>query len=189
MVSQVDYGRFVGLGFVTDVDAVVVGKSINGFSFKFAGEAHLAVLGNIGNLQTLIAQLFDIKHTVLETLYSAMQAVSEIVNGQLVFYSVQTEFALIDAITVTADKSTKIGGIVQVILNVVKPQDHIAELTLLIGDHNRNNAGSVIHHTHFHAVGIFHNVQIVLFTIDFGLEVNTVEFCLGGIVAGAGIQQ
>ena len=185
VIGQIDNGRLVGGCFVSDNQRVAIGKSVSSFHFQFAGETHFAIGRSVANHQLLIAQLFNIEHAILITFYTTVQTIGTIVHRNLIINAINRELTFIDTIAITTDQSTEVAGIIQIRLNIIETQHDVGKLAILIGRCDRNDTSTIINHGNFYPIRILQNIQIVLFTVDFRLEISSVQLSLGSIVSFA----
>ena len=182
MVGQIDNGRFVGGSFVCDNQRVTIGQGIGSLHVERAGEAHFAIGRSVAHHQLLVVDLFNVEHTVLITFHTTMETIGTIVYRNLIINTVNRELTLVDTVAITSDESTEIRLVVQIRLNIVETQYNVGKLTILIGRADRNDTGTIIHHGDFHTVGILQNIQVILFSVDFSLEISTVQLSLWRVV-------
>ena len=111
-----------------------------------------------------------------------MQAVTEVVLRELVLHTVQREFALTDAVGVTANRSTEVRRDGLVARDLVKAQHHVAQLARAVGYHHRYDAATEGGDAYLHAVGILQGVELGRLIADRGLEIGRIETRQGRLV-------
>ena len=102
---------------------------------------------------------------------TAMQAMPVIVPGQLIRDAINRNPPLVNPVSITSDGGTEIIIILQIILNGVEAQHHIAHDSFLIRNHDRDNTPSIISDTDFHAILVFQDKQIRLYSVNLRTEV------------------
>lgn len=106
---------------------------------------------------------------------------AEIVLRQLHRVAVDDEAAVVDAVGIAAYRCAEVGGHVLVVGDVVKTQNHIAQLAVAVGYHERDDASAEIGDADLHADGIFQGIEGYRFPVDDGIEVGGVETRAGGL--------
>ena len=81
-------------------------------------------------------RLNGIKHTVLESLRTAMQAVTVIILRQLILSTVQSKSTLVDTVSITADACSEVRRLADIILNRIEAEHYITHLSVLVGYHH-----------------------------------------------------
>ena len=120
MVGHVDDCLFVGSSAVLDVDGVVICQLIGYFSSHISGEIRVTVRRDKSQFQCCRIDKVGFVYLVLPSFRASVQAVAEVVLRQLDGISVQYKTPLVDAVGVTADRSTEITGYINIISNAVK---------------------------------------------------------------------
>ena len=88
-----------------------------------------------------------------------MQAVSVVVLRQLYFFAVDGDFALVDAVGISAYGGAEVAMYVLIVLNAIESEHHVAHHTVSVGNQHRGYASAEIGDAHLHAVGIGEHVE------------------------------
>ena len=179
MVGHVDNGRFICFCFILYIDGIVICQFHDNGALQIAGESFFSVLCQISQLQFLVALLYPFVHTILETFRTAVQAMAVVILRQLIFHTIQCEASLINTIGISSDTCSEIRRIFDVVLYGIKAQYHILHVSILVGNHDRYDAASEISDTHFHLVLVLQNEQVRFLTIDFCLEIASLQSGFG----------
>ena len=171
MVGHVNDSRLIRFCLVANINGIIIRQCHQHLAGNITGKSFFTIFGKIGQLKLLRTNLPGIIYLVLESLWTAMQAMSVVVARQNIFHTIQHESSLIDTIGITPDRSSEVRRYRNIILYRIKPKNYIPHNSLFIGYHNRNNTSAEIRHTYFHVVSIAKYIQISLFTIHFGLEI------------------
>ena len=161
VVRHVDDGRGRGRGLVLDVDLVVIREGVGHIGLHFAREVVIAVGGDAEELHVTGVGLDALIHLVLPARRTAVEAVAEVVLRELVLHAVQGDLALVDAVRIPADGGAEVRLVVlrEVIGDLVEAQDDILHVSVLVRDHDGDDAAAEVGDAHLHAVCIGHRVQ------------------------------
>src|SRR4051812_37167582 len=105
-----------------------------------------------------------------------MQGIRAIVFSQRIFFSVESEFPVGDAISIASHDGAKIRTLVEISLELIEAKNDIVELPVLVGHPQRYNDSAVSDGAHFHAMRVRNGVKVYARTV-FGL---TEAFLLNG---------
>ena len=119
----------------------------------------------------------ELQLTYLERRRSPPHAV--VILRQLIFHTIQCEASLVNTIGISSDTCSEIRRIFDVVLYGIKAQYHILHVSILVGNHDRYDAASEISDTHFHLVLVLQNEQVRFLTIDFCLEIASLQSGFG----------
>ena len=89
---------------------------------------------------------------------TAVQAVSVVIDGQLIHRVVEGEASVVDAVAVASDQRSEIPVDVDIVVDVVVAEHHVAHHTIFVRHHERHHAASVIGDAGFHARIVFKGV-------------------------------
>ncbi len=185
VVGEVEHRRFVGAGLVVDVQFVFVVEAVGDLGFQVAGEAHLTVLGQVGEGhadRVLAFDLLGLPHMLVETLGAAMQRVGAIVERHLVALAVEFKGTAGQAIAEAPDGCTKKCSAALIALHVIEAQHHVIELAVFVRHLKGLQHATVGDHGGLHAMAV---TQHVLF--DGGAVIGFAErFLLAGQAGGMG---
>src|SRR5437870_13059703 len=81
-----------------------------------------------------------------------MQSIGAIVFGQRIFLSIQGEFSIRDAISVSPHDGAEIRTLVEISIQLVETKNDIVQLTVFIRDPQRHDDSTVVDGAHFHAM-------------------------------------
>ena len=171
VIGQINDGIFIGGRMVIDLQRVVVGQRVDDVDLKRPRVAFLAVgTGQVQPQPGTPARL-DRRHLpdlLVEADFAAVQAVDAVVDRQRVLLAVEREFALGDPIGVAPDECAEIGaGIFDIALDVVIAEQHIAHLSLAVGDHNGIDDAAVAADLDDHPVRVGERVEPDRLAADF----------------------
>ena len=136
VVSHIHNGRLVSFRFVTDIDRIIVCQLHQHFTSDISRETFFAIFCRVSQFQFLRIRLNGIKHTVLESLRTAMQAVTVIILRQLILSTVQSKSTLVDTVSITADACSEVRRLADIILNRIEAEHYITHLSVLVGYHH-----------------------------------------------------
>src|SRR6185436_12367893 len=102
----------------------------------------------------------DFPDYFVETFGAAVKGVRSVVNGQLVGFSVERELPFSNAIAVTSDQAAKEMVALDVTLERVMAEHHVAELAVLVGHGERDDGASVSENARFGAVAVSQRAQV-----------------------------
>ena len=170
VVCHIHDSRLVRFRFITDINGIVICQLHQDFASDISREAFFTVFCDISKFHFLGIRLHCIKHAILETLRATVQAMPVVIARQLIFNAVQRKFTLINTVCITADTSSKIGRLTDVILNRIKPQHYVTHLSVLIGNHYGNDTPTEVCNANFHIVLITQSKQISFLSVHFRLE-------------------
>lgn len=109
---------------------------------KICGIVFLAVGGKPHKLYT-VGAYFCLVRLFVETAVATVQMIfAVVVFGKKVFFALQTETAVCNAVGAPAHKSAEIGGIVLQLCNIFDAQCHVYEITLSVGNTQRKQCGA-----------------------------------------------
>src|SRR6185437_1485449 len=102
VVGDIEDGRLVRRGLIIDPQGVAVRERIRDFDLEIAGKAHLAIGGEIIELDRSIAQLLAGPDARVETFRAAVQRVGTVVGGKRIFLAIELEMPFGNAVAVPA---------------------------------------------------------------------------------------
>jgi len=120
VIGHIYDGRLIRFCFIADINCIIVCQFHQDFTGNVTRETFFAIRSDISQFHFLRIQLHSIKHTILESIGTAMQAMTVIILRQLIFNAVQCESTLIDTVCVTTDAGTKIRRFADIILNRIE---------------------------------------------------------------------
>src|SRR6266567_8656076 len=97
-----------------------------------------------------------------------MQGIGAIVFGQRIFLSIQREFSIRDAISVSPHDGAEIRTLVEISIQLVETKNDIVQLTVLIRHPQRHDDSTIVDGTHFHPMRVRDGVELDILTV-FGL--------------------
>ena len=77
-----------------------------------------------------------------------------IVGGQFVLDLVQSESALSDAVSVATNDGTEVRRFFQIARKIIVAENDVAEVTVPVGSHDRQNDATVVKHPDFNATRV-----------------------------------
>ena len=100
-------------------------------------------------------------YLILPASGAAVEAVAEVVLGELVLDAVEGDLSLVDTVRITADRSAEIRLVIlrEVVGNLVEAEDDILHLTLVVRDEDGNDAAAEVGDTYFHTITISKGVK------------------------------
>ena len=93
VVGHIYNRRFVCFRFVLNIDGIIVRQFHQHFTSDVSRKTFFTVCCTVSQLQFLRIQQFGIKHPVLESLRSAVQTMTVVIAGKLIFYTIQSELS------------------------------------------------------------------------------------------------
>ena len=175
MIGHIDNSRLIRFGFILNIDGVIIRQLHSNRTLQVTGKSFFSVLCQISQLYLLIVLLYSFVYTVLETFRSTMQTMTIVILWQLVLHTIQCEAPLVDAVGISSNACSEVGRIFDIVLYRVESQNHILHVTIFIGNHDRYNTASEISDANFHVVFVLQHKQVCLFTIDFCLEIASLQ--------------
>jgi len=123
--------------------------------------------------QGLCILLFGIPNAGVETRGPSVEVVGTIVDGQVVvFYSIQRELALADAVAIATDEGGEEWfGTFDDSLDVVVPLNNVSELAIFVWNHDGHEGASIVRYRHFMTLFVDKREQICLLALDSGLKI------------------
>ena len=103
---------------------------------------------------------------------------AEVVSRQLILHAVDFNLAVLDAVGIASDAGTKVAGRVHrvgILSDVVEPQHHVGELSVLVGHHQRHHATAEVSNAHLHAVMVFQGEEFHGLLVNHGVEGSRIE--------------
>src|SRR5882762_5528093 len=97
-----------------------------------------------------------------------MQRIGAIVFGQRIFFSVDSESSIGDAISISPHDGAKIRTLVEISIEFIETKNDIVELPVLIRNPQRHDDSAVSNGAHFHAMRVRDGVEVDGLTV-FGL--------------------
>src|SRR5437016_4195058 len=94
-----------------------------------------------------------------------MQGIRAIVLGQRIFFSVQSEFSICDAISISSHDGAEIRTLVEISIELVEAKNDIVQLAVLIRHPQRHDDSTVVDGPYFHAMRIRHGVKFDRLTV------------------------
>lgn len=127
--------------------------------------------------------------TVAPAVGTAVEAVAEIVLGELVLNAVNRHTALGYTVGIAAYRSAEVVVIVlgEVLLDSVETENYVSKVSVPVGDHDGNDAGAEVGDADFHTLSIRESEEFSLRAFVFRLEILGIKprFCnLGGASDG-----
>ena len=172
VVGHIDNSRFIRLRFILNIDCIVVSQFHQHFTSNVSRKTFFTIFCHISQLQFLRIQLYGVIHPILEPLRTSVQAMAVVITGKLIFYTVQRKLTLIDTVSITSDACTEVGRFADIILNGIETKNYITHLSVLIGNHDRNNASAKVRDANFHIVLVAQNVEIGFLSVHFRTEIT-----------------
>ena len=120
VIGHIYDGRLIRFCFIANIDSVIVRQFHQNLAGNVTRETFFAIRSDISQFHFLRIRLHSVKHTILESIGTAMQAMTVIILRQLIFNAVQCESTLIDTVCVTTDAGTKIRRFADIILNRIE---------------------------------------------------------------------
>ena len=136
VVGHIYNRRFVCFRFVLNIDGIIVRQFHQHFTSDVSRKTFFTVFCTVSQLQFLRIQQFGIKHPVLESLRSAVQTMTVVIAGKLIFYTIQSELSLIDTIGITSDSGTEIRRLADIVLNRIETENNVTHLSVFVGNHH-----------------------------------------------------
>ena len=160
MVGQVDHRILVGGGRVIEAQLVVVGEGVADRGHQVPGIALLAVVALVLQLQRVAVGLDRRPKALVEALVAAVQGVPAVVGGELVLLAVEGEARLADAVGIAAHHLAGEEVVLEIAVQIVEAEHHVAQLALGVEDLQRNHGGAPGHDPGFHPVAVGQREQL-----------------------------
>ena len=141
-------------------------------------EAIIAIRRYKGEHQCGVVFLNGIIHLVLPTTWAAVQTMSKVVAGQLVLLAVDAELAVLDAVGVASDTGSEVAGRVyriSVLADIVEAQNHVCQLCVPVGYHQRHHASAEIGDAHFHTIFVFQGEEADGLFVNYCVEGSRIQ--------------
>src|SRR5262245_58176726 len=154
VLSKIDDCGLIRRSGIDKFQRIVFGQRVNRCNRQRARIAFLAVLADVIELEGgLFRARYDFwsHDDLIESLYPAVKRVAIVVGRQSVFFPVEGELALGDAVTVTSDERAEIGGVLQIASEIVVAQDYIPHFSVPIWNLERDHNAPVVHDLSFRA--------------------------------------
>jgi len=162
VVGKVDDGLAIGGGAEVHAEGVVLGEGVDGGDREVAGEALLAVLAEVGELEggaELAGHRTGRPGDLVEAL-AAVQAVLAVVDRQAELLPVEGEAALGDAVAVAPDEAAEVGALRRVVVQVVEPEHHVVEVAARVRHVQRHHGAAVTRDAGHHAGAVAERVNL-----------------------------
>src|SRR6266850_8121659 len=89
-----------------------------------------------------------------------MQGIGAIVFGQRIFLSIQHEFSICDAISISSHDGAEIRTLVEISIELVETKNDIVHLTVFVRHPQRDDDSTVVDGAYFHAMRIRDGVEV-----------------------------
>ena len=133
-------------------------QTIGHFYFQITGKALFAICGCIVEYNSRRIRLDCIPHSGVETCGSTVQRIWSIVDCQIVFFAIKSEFSFGYTVSVASDSGVEERfGAVDYMVYTVMSQNYVSILPVFVGDHNGKDSASVVSYCNFHSLSIFKN--------------------------------
>ena len=176
MIGEVDQCLFVSGGTVVDAEFVVVSERVGHFHIYIAGESFFSVGRQIMEDDVRIVMCHNVPYTFMESGGSSVERIRTIVDGQRIFFSVKNKLSVGNAVAVSSDgRAEAIYRTVDQMFQGVMPLDDVCKTTFLVRGKQRQDGGSVVGDSHFHASLIAEDVKVGVFPVDGGLEIFALQ--------------
>ena len=122
-------------------------------------------------------RLFNIPYYHVESFESTMKTVGNIIDWQLVGFSVQSEFSFPDSVTISSDSGSQkpFTFVVEVFVHMVVSEDNILKMTIFIRGPELNDSSSEIGNGNLDSVFVSQKLEIGLFPVDYLLKVGSFQ--------------
>ena len=172
VAGQVYNRLLIGCCRIINDQFIIIRQRIHHRSRQFAREAFLIVRRNVTQDEAVLVYLFRLPNASVETRRPAVQMVFAVIDGQMIFFSVQAKAPFSYTVGIAAHERTQERLIrVQVILEFIVSLYNIGKVALVIRSHNRNDCSPIIRYGHFQAVLIGKKVEVYGFPADFLLKI------------------
>ena len=116
-----------------------------------------------------------------------MKAVRAVVDGKVVFLSVELEMAAANAIALSSDKSRQIRlGRVYYVLDVVVSLYYVGAISVLVRHHDSYDSATIVSNSNLIALIVSQDIEIGLLTTNSGLKISLFQttnvFSFGNVV-------
>ena len=183
MACHIDNGLLIGCALIVNDDFVVLGEGVHHSHGQFAGEAFLVVGGDIAEHEAVAVDLLSIPYAGVEACGTAVQVVGAVVDGQVVLLAVEGELAVADAVALATYEGGEEGlGRAHAVVNVVVSLNHVGIVAVAVGHHNSYECAAIVGDGHFHTVFVGQEEEVGGFTIDFFLEIFTLQSAERGLI-------
>ena len=146
VVNNVQNRWRIGGGFGFPLELVAVIERVGYFDREIARITFFAVFGEIGKFYTAIDLLAGPENFV-EAFEAAVQMAGDaagiIVRSETVFFAVEREFPVLNAVTKTSDRGAEVAGIGQPTIEGIVAVGDIGDNAVFIWDFDRNKDGAV----------------------------------------------
>ena len=177
VVCHVDDGGRVGGGCVGYVKPVVAGEGIGDGGGDVAREIVVAVGGVHGEHEGAVVGLFGVVDLVLPAVGAAVEAVAEVVDGELSGVAVDDEASVVDTVGVASYGGAEVGLVVlgKIGLYAVESEHDILWVAVAVGHDERDYASAVVGDAGFHSVVVGKDVERGGLAVDGSCEFIGVE--------------
>jgi len=171
VMGQIAEGGSIGGSPVVDDQLVIVGEGVADGDREAAGVAFLAGGAGVTELDTgtdVVDKRFTPPEFFVKADRTTVQMMRSVVGGQLVFFAVEGENTSGNAIGTPANVGPEVRVALQIVLEFVKTQDDVGELTLLIGDVDFRNNAAVVDAADHDIVGVDQSIAGDRLVFPFG---------------------
>ena len=167
VVGHIYEGRSIRDSLVADVEGIGIRDREGDVRFHVPREMLVAVRRDALELDSVRTLLHDIIELVLPTPPASVQAMPEVIAGELVLLAVDGEPAVLDAVGIAAYGCSEIGLVAAriVVLQVIETQDHVAQHAVPVRNHERDYASAIVGNADFHPGTISDGVEFRGLTI------------------------
>lgn len=147
VVGHGHVGGAVALAAIIDAEDAGARNGKHGRKGSVAGQAQLAILKRGGHAHGVMDLVeLNIPHTFVQAVLKvAVQVVGALVGGHMPVRAVDGDRGASGAVCHGADGRTKAGGVVKVILELIKAQHHIAYVAGNVGHIDAQHGGAIVH--------------------------------------------
>ena len=178
MVGHVDDSLLVGGRRVVDCDDVVVVEGKLDGGLHVAREVHVAVRAVHEEYEFLVAARHNVINFVLPTVWTAVEAVSKVVERELDGLLVADNLALVDAVGIAADGRAEVRGMVYGVGvggHLVKTEDDVLWLAVLVVQYDRNDASTEVCDLNLSTLSVFEGVEASFLAVDSSVEISGLD--------------
>lgn len=135
VVGQVHHGGLIGGCAVLNFEGVVVCEGVGDLSCECAGVTFVAIGTGVGEVNTLSSfGGFGVPDHLVEAVQPAVKVVGAVVGGECVGLAIEFKLTVSNAVAVSANNSTEVGGGAFISVERVVSQHNVGYLAVAIGN-------------------------------------------------------
>ena len=163
MVGQIDGSGFISDGIVFDAKGVIIGEGKSNPKAHIAWVAFFAISTGAGKANASVVSgnnTFSGPIFTIKTFFATMKAVWAIVSSEGIFFAIEREFGITNAVANSAYGATEIRMFGKEAFEGIEAHDDICHLSFVIRNFNGLNGSAEGDEPNFHALAVLQGENI-----------------------------